>query len=394
MKTFYEWLQTINENTQFQPPVPPRNELEKYYLDLLLKLHGPQKIQNLFKNFEGKKDSIYDPYRMYYSLFDALYKNIRTPNKNAGEHYDDVPHQWDIHNKTSQSTQLVQAKNENGWHYRQPHSYAKHPRAQYAIPKGEVEGRISFAALANPKLIDILDDYVANKRLAYYKTPENSADWTERHDPITMYFKEPITPEIKSELANIFNNKNFNRSMHKNNPLTGDQFSPGMSEETTPRKEEVIDMVQKISAIDPIAGQAAKAQMETAGNNPRPKASAGQIAAAQQLLKLLPLSKKPLNNTQQPQTTQQQPQQQQINKPQQPTQQPQTNKPFSLSSLADKMGDPDWHQLYDVFARQIKLNPKNPQTQELGKALYNWAQGNKKDAEPFLDKYVRAQKIR
>jgi len=42
--------------------------------------------------------------------------------------------------------------------------------------------------------------------------------------------------KLKDELANIFNNKDFNRSMHKNNPLTGDQFSPGMSQETTAQK--------------------------------------------------------------------------------------------------------------------------------------------------------------
>jgi len=162
------------------------------------------------------------------------------------------------------------------------------------LPDGVKEGRISFAALANPQLIDILDDYVANKRLAYYKTPDQSSNWTDRHDPITMYFKEPITPEIRSELAQIFNNKNFNRAMHKNNPLTGNEFAKGMAEETSPTKENVMDMVQKIKAVSPAAAEAALFHMSTRGANPRPKASAGQMTAAQKFLSLLPLANKPV----------------------------------------------------------------------------------------------------
>lgn len=71
-----------------------------------------------------------------------------------------------------------------------------------------------------------------------------------------------------------------------------------------------------------------------------------------------------------------------------------TNQAFSLSSIAGKMGDPDWHQLYDVFSRKYKHPAGKDEANKIGKALFMWAQGNKKDAEPFLDKYVRAQKIR
>ena len=79
-----------------------------------------------------------------------------------------------------------------------------------------------------------------------------------------------------------------------------------------------------------------------------------------------------------------------------PIQPKQTSQPkqVSLSSLADQISDPDWHQLYDVFSNQYQKFPNDPQVSQLGQALYQAAQtGNMSGLQPFKQKHLYAQRI-
>ena len=67
---------------------------------------------------------------------------------------------------------------------------------------------------------------------------------------------------------------------------------------------------------------------------------------------------------------------------------------ISLSSFADKVGDPDWHQLYDVFVQQHQKHSNDPKVMELGQALYQAAQSNNMSSlKPFVQQYLKAQRI-
>lgn len=357
-----------------QLPVPPQNELQKYYIESLSKLYKPQTILAL-----GKSPNFYQPQMMYKIILENLYKSLRVPNRKEGEHYDDVPHENDIDTVTSVSNQLVRVNKEGGWFYRIPYSFSKHPRASFRIGMDEKEGRLSFAALANKKLISVLDDYVANRRLAYYKTPDSEDMWQERHDPITMYFKEPITDEIKSELAQIFSNKDFNRALHKNNPLTGNQFAVGLAQEVSPSLSLIQGALGQLQRINPDAAKAAQEYLTN--REGKVKASAGQMQVLDQFQKLLPLEHKFLNN----------PQQSNQQNPQQSNQQ---SISLSLSSIMNKVGDLNWHTVHDVFERIYRKNPKSPEAQKIGLALYQAYQSNDMShIKDYVQKYVYAQRV-
>ena len=189
----------LRENESIE--LVPRNELEKYYLDVLKK--------RSWGHFGTIAMYGFNPSQMWSIFYKDFYDQLR---KADDDYYKAVPHDNDIIDYTSKGNNLVEVRNENGWHFRKALSMSKHPRIAYKIPKEEQE-RVSFAAIANKKLIDILDDYVANKRLAIYKTPADGVIWLERHDPMTMYFLEEITPEVKKELKDIFTQKTHWKEM-------------------------------------------------------------------------------------------------------------------------------------------------------------------------------------
>lgn len=374
------------QDVMAQLPVPPQNELQKYYIETMLRLYKPATVLHLANN-----PNFYQPQMMYKIILESLYKNLRVPNRKEGEHYDDVPHDADIDAVTSASNQLVAVMNKGGWFYRQPYSYSKHPRAAYRIGPDEKEGRLSFAALANKKLIDVLDDYVANRRLAYYKTPDSEQGWTERHDPITMYFKEPITDEVKAELAQIFNNKDFNRALHKNNPLTGHQFAPGMAQEFSPQKSQIQQAIAQVQAINPEAAKVAQEYL----TDPKGelKASAGQMQVISQFEKLLPLERKSLSAPKPaPKGPQASPQPAPKGPQVSPQQGPQST--FSLRSIADKVGDINWQTVHDAFDRSFQRNPKDPEVQKMGQALYQAYQtGDMRHIKDYVQRYVYGRRV-
>jgi len=64
-----------------------------------------------------------------------------------------------------------------------------------------------------------------------------------------------------------------------------------------------------------------------------------------------------------------------------------------LSDLASQVSDIKWHQLYDVFARQFRMNPKDQNVTAMGQALHQAATtGNMAAIQPFLSQ-VNAQRI-
>jgi hypothetical protein len=75
--------------------------------------------------------------------------------------------------------------------------------------------------------------------------------------------------------------------------------------------------------------------------------------------------------------------------------QQQSNQPVQLSTLANKVSDPSWHQLYDVFSNQYKKFPNDPKVGQLGQALYQSAQnGDMSALQPFVQQHLQAQRMR
>ena len=148
--------------------------------------------------------------RKKYSLEDSFYKDrpFATYAEAASKNYDKIrgcPNGYytktGICNKrissfTSKDTHDVYCISQNGWHYR--------IAVKNQNNSSEVVDRISLNVYPNEKLIQKLDDYIAKSGLnVEYKTPVTYEGWFRRHDPITMYFKEPIPKNAEQEIAKI-----------------------------------------------------------------------------------------------------------------------------------------------------------------------------------------------
>ena len=148
-------------------------------------------------------------------LFNDRYKVIRYGDKRI------------IRNATSEQTNRfysaikteskgISIDDEVDWIYRKPNSITDRIQSFKVIPKE----RISMNINAEPELVSVLDRYIANGEVivngkvvktvkppqAYYKIDtaldETGSFWS-RTDPITMYFREPATPEQLSDIIQM-----------------------------------------------------------------------------------------------------------------------------------------------------------------------------------------------
>lgn len=269
---FKVWLEQQEQLPQ------PKTPLEQAYLKLMSGRYKPTTLTMLAKNLGPR---FFDESYMWEQIYETIYANLRVPADGKYDKQTNLPHDTNIEQYTGQSNSFVHAKDENNWHYRQPFSYSKHPRAAAKASMQEGDHRVSFAALADPKLIDALDRYVATKRLAYYKTPNQEAGWLQRDDPITIYFKEPVTDEVKQELEAML--RPFNRGHHMENPLLGDNWSPGLALDRSPTTEQLQKTIQQIQGINPILAAAIQNKITKDG---KLKASAGQVEAIKQTIEI------------------------------------------------------------------------------------------------------------
>lgn len=289
---FKNWLVEQQQNGP-----TPSTQLEKVYLDMMSKMYKPTTVASLFQN---NPQTFFAPQVMFDRLFDMMYNDLRTPNdlKQSNVQY---PTDQDIDQYTGNANAFVRVKNENKWNYRIPNNYDQRKR-QFQNPD-KSDDRVSFAGLPVKGLIDALDQFV-QRRVAYYKTPEEIAGWQDRHDPITIYFKEPVTPQIKAELQSAV--APFSRDKYIPAKMDGDVFAPGLSHQQSPGQDDIKRLVQEGGAISPELAKVLTTKFTRREGGV--KASAGQITAARQLMDLI-------------RKTPQQPAQQQPQQPQQPRQQ-------------------------------------------------------------------------
>lgn len=261
---FKTWLEQTSPS--------PSSELEKAYLDMLSKQYKPTTVAALYKNNAAK---FFDPHNMFGIMFDIVYNELRTPKdlKSSTVKY---PKDSDIESYTRADNKLVYVRDENNWHYRIPHDYNVRKKQ---FPDGD--DRVSFAGLPVRGLVDALDQFVQH-RVAYYKTPNQLAGWEDRHDPVTIYFKEPVTKDVKAELSALLSK--FNRDKYIPAKMDGDVFDNGLAHQKSPSVGDIQKIVAAASAVHPDLG---KTLTEKFKRDKEVKASAGQITAALELIKMV-----------------------------------------------------------------------------------------------------------
>jgi len=255
-----------NENFDFVI----RNEYCKYAKEYYIKIQKTteQEAEELIKRSENLDNTA-----LAKGTIEKMYFLIRLHDYKQDENYDDK-----IEEITKTSTDKINSHSENGWHYRVPY-YEKDGAKYYKTNKAGF--RISLNVNADNRLIESLDNYISSISTKpgsiYYKTPENSSDWLERHDPITIYFEDDVPDDIKEKIINI--TKPFIRS--KEDVLPGEKLSEGVAYETSPSIEKLQELIERGYAINQESGEAIEKYIT---KDDRLKASAGQVSAIEKYL--------------------------------------------------------------------------------------------------------------
>ncbi|MEA2065006.1 MAG: hypothetical protein U9O66_01775 [Patescibacteria group bacterium] len=191
----------------------------------------------------------------------------------------DKNHDNKIEEITKNSTDKINSHSENGWHYRAPY-YEKDGAKYHKTNKASF--RVSLNVNADEELINRLDEYITSisqkPGSIYYKTPQHSSDWLERHDPITIYFEEDVPDEIKKGIVDV--TKPFIRN--ESDVLPGEKLSGGVAYESSPSEEKLNELVQRGYDINQETGNAIRGYITKDG---KLKASAGQVSAIEKFLK-------------------------------------------------------------------------------------------------------------
>lgn len=240
------------------------NNIKKTQIDEnLVKLQNTnqQKYQQIADLWRDSDDQL-----TFYNHLTAQYNKLRLHPYKI-----DAKHNVKIENITGADNSLIKVKNQDNWHYRMPNNN---------VPVKTVE-RMSLNANANENLIKELDDYFYNKGVGYYKTPSDSTSWLDRHDSITMYFNQQITPEIENDLAKICQKYVRNTD----DVLVGQKIIPGLTKVKEPSAADITDVMDKADKLNADLGKAVKSYFRNNNNGQISyKASAGQMKVIQDLI--------------------------------------------------------------------------------------------------------------
>jgi len=206
-------------------------------------------------------------------LLQHMYSSIRMHDYKQDENYDS-----EIEEITKASTDEINSHSENGWHYRAPY-YEKNGKKDTKFNKSD--SRISLNVNADKKLIEDLDKCIVEickkPGSVYYKTPEDSSRWLERHDPITIYFDDEVPDEVKEKIVDV--TKPYIRS--EEDVLPGEKLSGGVACERTPSEEKLQELVENGYSINKESGDAIR---EYLTKEDRLKASAGEVATIEKYI--------------------------------------------------------------------------------------------------------------
>ncbi len=242
--------------------------LREYLLEDIDSLYTKPSARNAARNLVSRSGK-----ELYDYALTSLYQSIR-----MGEYDRNDPlYHFDVEALTTESNDLIKrVQQEGGWHFRIPTT---------STTANKSEGRISLNVVGNKQLIERLDA-LAHKYGVYYKTPDQSENWNERNDPVTIYINNPdLTPDqiedLKREVVSqtepfIRGNDGF--GIYGDNLSVGVEFGP----ESSP--EEIQRLKQEAAKISPDLEKALDSYLR---KNGKEKSSVGQNIAAQKLINML-----------------------------------------------------------------------------------------------------------
>lgn len=246
-----------------------KNALAELYEQVIAKakIDGNNRRATIFEQCKNNINSL-DSKETYAQLLEALYKDLRTAEYGMSNIKN-----INIDKITARENSLMKVKIQNGWHYRIPRTRNKNNTVD----------RISINAIADESLIKDLDNLLGTGKVrGYYKTPDLTPNWLERHDPVTIYLDEKATPEILEKVKNTC--RKYIRSTE--NVLLGEKFAPGLALQKSPTSNDIEALLTQMRNVDTTLEHTIK-KMFTDTKTGQLKTSAGYMEAANKLLAII-----------------------------------------------------------------------------------------------------------
>lgn len=208
-------------------------------------------------------------------LFNDRYKAMRYGDKTKLRSA--TPEQVSrFHSSIKSESKGILIDDEVDWIYRKPSSITDRIQSFSVIPKE----RVSMNINAEPELISALDRYIANGEVlvngkviktvkppkAYYKVDtslDEAGSFWSRTDPITMYFRDPATPEQLSDIAQI--TRQFSCSTPVNFPSGTLKGANWLSHAKEHSPEELYQLYKRALKIDPKLAEAIEVKVTKSG---------------------------------------------------------------------------------------------------------------------------------
>lgn len=206
---------------------------------------------------------------MFSGMLNGIYQSIRT-----GDYFSTNPTQILIEEITKVTSSLLKrVQAENGWHYRIPKT---------ASTSGKGETRMSLNVRGDSRLIAILDQITSDFGI-YYKTPDVTAGWDSRHDPVTIYINNENLSEAQiEELKNrvVAETAEFVRG-NEGFGIYGENIAPGVEFGKEASETNAQSYIERANKISPELADAIKNYLTNKG---KLKGSVGQQLAVAYLL--------------------------------------------------------------------------------------------------------------
>ncbi len=227
-------------------------------------------------DFQMRMDKYYDELRRGNYTYEASIRNITDNDIELPYIFEDF-----------RQKEFCKICNMGGWSLRVPNK-------NYSHRNWNPVDRVSLNVVADKECLRELDmllekgEYI-NKNgqrvkikvpVAEYKTPASLNEWCERHDPITMYFAEKISPELEQAIAEI--TEKYARTPSNGKALMNNlEGKPWISHEPYVDPKDAQNLYKRAMELNPELAKTISNELNDAGDW---NCSSGQFAAAKRLV--------------------------------------------------------------------------------------------------------------
>ena len=239
------------------------------------------KPREMYSKFGDGKDN----YNTFYREYNRNYDDLRMANYTEEASFRGNIAEFE--DALMSSEPGINLEFNNGWLWRKPDNGFK----------GYARDRVSLNVVGDKRLIEELDRLMSkgefidkNGRLVklnddvftkgYYKTPTGANGWLERHDPITMYFDDKISPEMLDAISQV-TEKYARKPSNGKSLMNSVEGKPWIANEAYTSQKQIQNLYNRAKSLNP---ELADMIYKEANSHGKWNVSTGMYAAMEKLV--------------------------------------------------------------------------------------------------------------